>query len=365
VTESHIFVCREVCDAMVAMFDRSRQIGTKRQFCAALVSLMSNPKGRTTIFAVDPVGRVASDMVDALDAEEESGETGVFNFGGASFLGEEGRVEVANELIYMFDVFVNELYQHAFDTPTMRATLQRLYEVVGVAAPSALDATAAMPQPRWDSDSTAGGTATGTSPSPSPEREVVRRVPNSGLGSPVPNAPLVGVPRPLGRLQFARVSPGRQNRSSEGAGAAAAAAVVAAAGGLGLSGGNAARVGPRADRPQAPRSPQRAPLVPFAHHHHDPSMMSPAVDERGPERDRSMSIQSHHARSPAASMSPAAAARADCLICFSANRAHACVPCGHRVFCTDCRERFEAHAPRPLCCPLCRAEVLCVIKVFL
>jgi len=48
-----------------------------------------------------------------------------------------------------------------------------------------------------------------------------------------------------------------------------------------------------------------------------------------------------------------------CVICMDADKTQVCVPCGHRCLCAEC-----ADANKPDKCPVCRADVSVVIRVF-
>lgn len=48
-----------------------------------------------------------------------------------------------------------------------------------------------------------------------------------------------------------------------------------------------------------------------------------------------------------------------CVICMDAEKTQVCVPCGHRCLCAECAE-----ANKPDKCPVCRADVSVVIRVF-
>jgi hypothetical protein len=48
-----------------------------------------------------------------------------------------------------------------------------------------------------------------------------------------------------------------------------------------------------------------------------------------------------------------------CVICMDADKTQACVPCGHRCLCAACAE-----ANKPDKCPVCRADVSVIIRVF-
>lgn len=49
----------------------------------------------------------------------------------------------------------------------------------------------------------------------------------------------------------------------------------------------------------------------------------------------------------------------DCVICMSEPKTHAMIPCGHRCVCEDCGTR------RITSCPLCRAMVQDIVKIYL
>jgi hypothetical protein len=68
---------------------------------------------------------------------------------------------------------------------------------------------------------------------------------------------------------------------------------------------------------------------------------------------------------PAAAAPPAApptTGDAECLVCMDARREWLCVPCGHVVYCGDCKLRAEADR---LPCPTCRQAVSQLVKVFM
>ncbi|DAZ94626.1 TPA: hypothetical protein N0F65_010565 [Lagenidium giganteum] len=63
----------------------------------------------------------------------------------------------------------------------------------------------------------------------------------------------------------------------------------------------------------------------------------------------------------APSLSDSASARGECSICMDAVKNAICIPCGHIAGCVEC---LQQHAEREQCCPICRAHVTSVIKVY-
>ena len=58
----------------------------------------------------------------------------------------------------------------------------------------------------------------------------------------------------------------------------------------------------------------------------------------------------------------------ECVICTEQTRTHALVPCGHMCVCAGCSkvllESKEAKDDKTLLCPICRAEVSTIIRVY-
>lgn len=61
---------------------------------------------------------------------------------------------------------------------------------------------------------------------------------------------------------------------------------------------------------------------------------------------------------------PAAPAELECVICLSAARECALVPCGHRSMCFECTQIFLSGPDLQRRCPICRAKVAGSLRVF-
>ena len=53
--------------------------------------------------------------------------------------------------------------------------------------------------------------------------------------------------------------------------------------------------------------------------------------------------------------------RKTCIVCYDAKNTHLCVPCGHQCFCKDCSKQINELGNK---CPICRANVSQIIKVY-
>lgn len=51
-----------------------------------------------------------------------------------------------------------------------------------------------------------------------------------------------------------------------------------------------------------------------------------------------------------------------CIICCNDERNYACIPCGHQIFCRNCRKEFLKKSPPN--CPQCRKEILMIVKIY-
>eukprot|EP00980_Cylindrotheca_fusiformis_P019543 scaffold6774_cov91-Cylindrotheca_fusiformis.AAC.6 len=56
--------------------------------------------------------------------------------------------------------------------------------------------------------------------------------------------------------------------------------------------------------------------------------------------------------------------RGCCIICMDNEKSHAVVPCGHLVFCDDCAVQAASAPSNRSMCPICRKEVVMVIRIF-
>ncbi|MDA9603530.1 RING-HC finger protein [bacterium] len=50
-----------------------------------------------------------------------------------------------------------------------------------------------------------------------------------------------------------------------------------------------------------------------------------------------------------------------CIVCFENAMEAACIPCGHRCLCVDCADRFRHPGAK---CPVCRVDLLMVVKIW-
>jgi hypothetical protein len=88
----------------------------------------------------------------------------------------------------------------------------------------------------------------------------------------------------------------------------------------------------------------------------------PAVVEPSAWRKASRSRSTSEA--PASPPTPTSAPEEEemCAVCLDAPRTFVCVPCGHRVLCGACKDRFTTAGSQ---CPTCRAALQTVIRVYL
>jgi len=90
-----------------------------------------------------------------------------------------------------------------------------------------------------------------------------------------------------------------------------------------------------------------------------------AFDPARAEVERAREAAAEAAAAAAAAEAAAAAAYAQkgdetlCVVCVDAVKDHAMVPCGHICVCGPCSKRLPKAT-----CPVCRADVSCIIKTY-